>query len=167
MKSVLVVRHVAHEGLGTIADALGRGGVGYSIVDAFAGPLPKFDPRAIGGLIGVPLASAGHDHLIKVWDATLTKELLTLKGHTSFVYGVAFSPDGKWIASASWDHTAKVWDAQIGKETITLKGHIDAVRSAIFSPDGKRIVTGGYDHTARVWYSDNTDLPESPKDDKH
>jgi GMP synthase (glutamine-hydrolysing) len=51
MKPVLVVRHVAHEGLGTIADALGRGGVGYSIVDAFAGPLPKFDLSAVSGLI--------------------------------------------------------------------------------------------------------------------
>ena len=28
-----------------------------------------------------------------------------LRGHTSYVYPVAFSPDGQWIASGSWDKT--------------------------------------------------------------
>jgi len=38
-------------------------------------------------------------------------ETHVLRGHTSWVMGLAFSPDGKWIASASLDGTVKVWKA--------------------------------------------------------
>ncbi|MEO2012316.1 MAG: WD40 repeat domain-containing protein [Pirellulaceae bacterium] len=37
-------------------------------------------------------------------------ESLTLKGHSSDVLSVSFSPDGKRIVSGSGDKTLKVWD---------------------------------------------------------
>ena len=48
---VWVVRHVPHEGLGTIADSLQRSNIPWTTIDAFAGPLPQFDPNSIAGLI--------------------------------------------------------------------------------------------------------------------
>jgi GMP synthase (glutamine-hydrolysing) len=51
MKPVWVVRHVAHEGLGTIADSLRRCDVPLTTIDAFAGALPPFNPRNLSGLI--------------------------------------------------------------------------------------------------------------------
>lgn len=48
---VWVVRHVPHEGLGTIADSLERSNIPWNTIDAFAGPLPQFDPNSIAGLI--------------------------------------------------------------------------------------------------------------------
>ena len=47
---------------------------------------------------------------IRVWDAGTGLELLTLKGHSNGIYGVAFSPDGNRIVSGSADNTAKIWD---------------------------------------------------------
>jgi WD40 repeat protein/serine/threonine protein kinase len=56
------------------------------------------------------LAWGSTDATVKVWDAQ-TKEIQSLRGHTSWVKSVAYSPDGEWIASASLDGTVKIWKA--------------------------------------------------------
>ena len=83
---------------------------------------------------------------------------MTLRGHSSFVRGVAFSPDGKRIATASADQTAKVWDAESGKELLTLRGHSSAVYGVAFSPDGKRLATASADATVQVYALDIREL---------
>src|ERR1700741_572357 len=87
-----------------------------------------------------------------LYQATLTSQVrMTLRGHSSGVDGVAFSPDGKRLATASWDHTAKVWDVESGKELLALRGHSSGVYGVAFRPDGKRLATASSDHTAKVW----------------
>jgi|MGYP006415518107 WD40 repeat protein len=53
---------------------------------------------------------------------------LTLE-HTSYVYSVAFSPNGEHVVSGSEDNTIKVWNVATGRLEQTLNGHTDDVNS--------------------------------------
>jgi PKD repeat protein len=77
--------------------------------------------------------------------------LRTLEGHTSSVFSVAFSPDGKLLASGSWDDTVKLWEVSTGQEVRTLEGHTNSVWSVAFSPDGKLLASGSLDDTVKLW----------------
>ena len=74
-----------------------------------------------------------------------------LEGHTSYVFSVAFSPDGQRLATGSEDNSAKIWDLQSGKQTLSLDGHTSSVTSVAFSPDGQRLATGSEDNSTKIW----------------
>ena len=100
---------------------------------------------------------------VKVWDAQTGDELLTLKGHTGFVWSVVFSPDGKRLASvAGWvgiPWEVKVWDVHTGQELLSLKGGDGDAGSLAFSPTGHWLTTNaGVSRPLTVW--DATPLPE-------
>jgi WD40 repeat protein len=65
---------------------------------------PGFNPD------GRRLATGGHDGITRVWDVNSGKEVLTLTGRTTWIFGIAFSPDGKQLVSTSFDGIP-VWDA--------------------------------------------------------
>ncbi len=73
------------------------------------------------------------------------------KGHTNFVYSVAFSPKGELLATGSFDNTIKLWDFKTGKEKATLKGHTNAVYCVAFSPNGEQLASASQDKTIRIW----------------
>ncbi|MCP4358409.1 MAG: hypothetical protein GY796_10375, partial [Chloroflexi bacterium] len=81
-----------------------------------------------------------------------------LRGHTDWVWSVAFSPDGQTLASASADGSIILWDTSNTKALATrqpigqpLTGHSGWVRSLAFSPDGQILASGGTDDTIRLW----------------
>ncbi len=73
-----------------------------------------------------------------------------MQGHNSWVYSVAFSPDGKYLASGSLDNTVKLWSVELQKEVSKLQGHSSTVYSIAFSPDGKYLASGSAGRTVKL-----------------
>ena len=93
------------------------------------------------------------DEAVAAMERTISKDRLVgvLAGHTGYLSGAAYSPDGKLMATASKDGTARIWDAVRGAELHVLIGHRSTVRNVEFSPDGKTVLTSSDDGTARIW----------------
>lgn len=109
---------------------------------------PSFVHSICFGPNGQWVATASGD-MVRIWYGE--RKPKTLSGHTDSVYGVACSPDGKYLASGSKDKTIRVWNVETGIELTTFSGHESFVSDIAFSPDGKRIISGAWDHTVRLW----------------
>jgi hypothetical protein len=86
--------------------------------------------------------------MIKIWDVSTGTLKTTLRGHSSGIYTMAFSPDGTRLLSGSKDDTIKLWDVKMGVQVLSipmrsmperpvLRGGM--VSQVVFSPDGKTI----------------------------
>jgi WD40 repeat protein len=110
-------------------------------------------PAEIGGVTWAPdnhtvavFGRAPEIILVDVKAVTSRK----LRGHTSTIYSVVFSRDGRRLLSASDDRTARLWNLDDGN-SVELLGHDDDVRSARFSADEQSVVTAAMDRSVRVW----------------
>ncbi len=100
---------------------------------------------------GKLLATGDSDGVVRLWEASSGREILTCKGHTNIVESVAFSPDGEILASGSYDKTIKLWDIKTGECLKVLHGHTESVMSVTFNPDGNILASGSFDRTVRLW----------------
>jgi eukaryotic-like serine/threonine-protein kinase len=74
--------------------------------------------------------------------------------HSGPIYGVSFSPDGRYVAAASQDRTASVWEVSSGRQRFKLLGHTNEINCIAYSPDGKTLATGSEDGSVILWDAD-------------
>jgi WD40 repeat protein len=99
------------------------------------------------------LATAGDDSLIRLWQPLTGECLSSFQGHTSKVWSVALSRDGRILASGSDDQTIKLWDMETGRCIRTFQGYKNLVWSVAFSPTGQQIASASEDGVLRIWRS--------------
>jgi WD40 repeat protein len=126
----------------------------YDVAWAPDGPSssPYYLSPGQGG--GSRLASAGSDLLVTIWDGAGRTPPRVLRGHRWNVYGVVWSPDGRFLASSGWDNAVRVWDSTTGAVVQILRNP-DRVDTSFYgvtwSPDGKFLASGSYEHGVQVW----------------
>src|SRR5260221_12364686 len=106
---------------------------------------------------GVGFASGGqpvvvrNDGQVERWGDIFDRaDYFYTNGHTDFIDGIAYSPDGKSLERRREDHTVRIWDAQDGHQLATLRAD-SPQNSVVFAPNGKYLMSGGQDGTWILW----------------
>lgn len=74
--------------------------------------------------------------------------------HTTYVYSVAFSPDGTLLASA--DEGGHVRITSLDGQAVLDGKHNEAVYSVAFAPDGRLAASGSWDRRVVIWDVENS-----------
>lgn len=79
------------------------------------------------------------------------KLVRTLRGHSSAIGRIAWSPDGRMLASPSEDRTIRLWDTETGDCLRILEGHNAGVLSANFGNTSDIVASAGHDDAVILW----------------
>lgn len=111
------------------------------------------------------LASAGADHMVKIWSLADGSLQQTLSGHGGPVLSAAFSPDGTALAAGVADNSIRVWQLADSKLLYTMAGHAGPVHAVAFATDARTLVSASADKTIKIWeaagaWGDSIDLAD-------
>ncbi|MBC8871846.1 MAG: protein kinase [Planctomycetes bacterium] len=88
---------------------------------------------------------------IAIWDLKDASPLPRLRGHTSTIRALAFSPDGRLLASSGKDRRVKIWSWADATQRLSIEGGPAVVETLCFSPDGKTLLTSGRQVPLTAW----------------
>lgn len=97
------------------------------------------------------LATAGDDHVVRVWNLESGKLFHKLDSHADWVRTIDYTPDGRILASAGSDRQIILWDAASGLEREVFAVQPAAIAAIRYSHDGKHLAAVGFDEFVRIY----------------
>jgi len=80
--------------------------------------------------------------------------------HSSTIYSISISYNGKYLATGSADKLIKIWDMNTGDLIETLHGHTSHVTSVEWLPGSdQQLVSASWDETVKLWSWKEDDTP--------
>ena len=77
------------------------------------------------------LATAGDDHLARLWNVHNGQLLRTLSGHSDWVRRVSLGPDGRIAATAGTDRQIRLWRTKSGEAYYATAEHAEGIRASV------------------------------------
>jgi WD40 repeat protein len=109
-----------------------------------------FNPQ--GTLLATGSGEPSRSGELKIWNvSSLALEREFKDAHSDTVFGVEFSPDGKYLASGAADKFVKVFNVATGKHVRSFEGHTHHVLGVSWKADGSLLVSAGADNQIKVW----------------
>jgi WD40 repeat protein/serine/threonine protein kinase len=71
--------------------------------------------------------------------------------HSSTMWGLTLSADGRLLAAGGNDGNVQLWDTRTWENVRTIHAHDVEVSHVALSPDGRFLATASADGTARIW----------------
>ncbi|MFN8005007.1 MAG: serine/threonine-protein kinase, partial [Acidobacteriota bacterium] len=105
--------------------------------------------RAVAFSPNGKLVATGADDII-LWDAA-TQEIITQWDHSAEIWGLTWSPDGRYLVSTHDDGSILLWDVIARERAGDLAQHSSPVAAVAFSPDGQHIASGSEDRSVLIW----------------
>lgn len=102
---------------------------------------------------GGHLTSASLDRVLKTWDLTTQKPVISFQGHSRAVKAVCTLSTGQ-LVTAGDDHSVRLWDSESGSLIRTLNQHTKTINSISACPSRHSkpmIATAAGDRTIRFW----------------
>jgi len=129
--------------------------------EAISPLVPKEIPevRALAYSPNGRILAIASGYQVQLWDAVNRQHKTTLRGHTSSILSMSFSPDSRTLASGSFHTEVRMWDVDSGQYKTSLWGHTEPVESVSFSPDGRTLASASID-TVQLWDA-NTGQPKT------
>jgi WD40 repeat protein/serine/threonine protein kinase len=95
---------------------------------------------------------------VALWDVATWKNVAELRAgrfgeraFNTFLFSLAFSPDGMTVAASDFEGTLCLWDLATKRQVADRRIHAVPFASLAWTPDGRRLVTSGGDGVVRLW----------------
>jgi WD40 repeat protein len=118
-----------------------------------SGPTRPLTTFCVPSRRGSPLAGAGWDGTVLVWDPRTGIVRHRLTGHSGLVKAVAAAPDGTWLVSGGLDRTVRLWHLAKRGPGQVLAEASEPVTAVAVDPLGRWLAAPVSEETVAIWDS--------------